>query len=163
MVILDQPLYFNNLNLKPMGNADLVKRWNSTFLAGDMPGYLAYLSEDFQFTGPVPEPIDREGYVGLMFTMLKACPDLNNNLEVMESSDNQVQGAVVMQGTHTADLDLSPMGMPVFPPTGKSFRLPKEPFTITILNGKITRFHAVVGEGGGLMGILGQLGLEVPH
>lgn len=144
-----------------MGNSDLVKHWNTLFFAGDMSGYLSHLSDDFQFTGPVPEPIGGPAFVGLMSTLLNACPDLNNNLKIEEATGNQVKGSVVMQGTHTAELDLSPMGMPVFSPTGKSFELPKEPFIITVENGKITRFHAVVGEGGGLMGILGQLGLGV--
>ena len=146
-----------------MESLSLVKRWNDTFFTGNMPAYLDFLSEDFQFTGPVPKPIGREAFAGLMFTMLKACPNLNNNLTIREASDTQVKRSVTMEGTHTAELDLSPMGMPVFAPTNKSFRLPEEPMTITIKDGKITRFQAEVAEGGGLMGILNQLELPVPH
>jgi hypothetical protein len=40
--------------------------------------------------------------------------------------------------------------------------LPKEPTTVTVKDGKISRLEAAVVPGGGVMGVLAQLGVPVP-
>ena len=74
-----------------------------------------------------------------------------------------VRVAVQITGTHTNDLDLTPMGMTKVPATGKSVSNPVEHPEITIKDGKITSIHvADVTPDGGVGGILKQLGVEMP-
>ena len=49
------------------------------------------------------------------------------------------------------------------PPTGKHVQLPYEPLTVTVINGKATRIGAEHVEGGGVPGVLAQLGIAMPH
>ncbi len=66
-------------------------------------------------------------------------------------------------GTHKGVLDLNPLGMPIsLPSTGKSFKLPKSVFTFRAANDKLIYFGEESAEGGGLAGILAQLGVKLP-
>lgn len=141
-----------------MKASEVVIVWNNAFLAGDQASFMGHMSKDFRFSGPVPEPIGPEAYAGLMNTMKAAMPDLNNHLQVTSETGDTVRGQVQLGGTHTHNLDLSPMGMPVFPATNKAVQLPVETFTAKIENGKITEFAVVVPENGGLKGLLAQIG-----
>jgi hypothetical protein len=65
-------------------------------------------------------------------------------------------------GTHTGVLDLNPIGMPIsLPPTGKSFRLPKSVYTFRVAGDKVTYYSEEAVQGGGLAGILEQLGVKL--
>ena len=48
------------------------------------------------------------------------------------------------------------------PPTGKTFTLPKGQLMLRVANEKVTYFSEEVSEGGGLAGILAQLGVKLP-
>jgi hypothetical protein len=89
-------------------------------------------------------------------------PDWSFNLSDVQVTGNVAHTTHQISGTHTGNLDLSPMGMPVIPATGKSFKLPVEHADLTYEGNKLTRFHADVAAGGGLPGILQQLGVEMP-
>ena len=54
------------------------------------------------------------------------------------------------------------MGVQSLPATGKHVQLPYEPLTITAKNGKITRIESEHVEGGGVPGVLAQLGVKMP-
>ena len=66
-------------------------------------------------------------------------------------------------GTQTGELNLPLPGVPKIPASGKHVSLPKEKNTVTVKNGKISRFEAEVVPGGGVMGILAQLGVPIPQ
>lgn len=76
---------------------------------------------------------------------------------------NVVRVTNQLTGTHTNDFDLSAMGLGVFPATGKSISNPEEQGETTVKDNKITSVHINAVEGGGLMGILKQLGVEPPQ
>jgi hypothetical protein len=54
-------------------------------------------------------------------------------------------------------------GFPKVPASGKHVSLPKEAITITLKNGKISRLEAAKVPGGGVAGVLAQLGIPVPQ
>ena len=130
--------------------------------AKDWDTMASYLSDDMVFSGPIPEPMNREQFLGLIQLMAAAFPDWSYNLSDVQVTGNVAHTTHQVTGTHTGDLDLSPMGMPTIPATGKAFKLPVEYADITVEDGKIVRFHAAVSDDGGLMGILQQLGVEMP-
>lgn len=120
------------------------------------------LSSDFIFAGPVPEPVDGEMWLGLHDRLNAACPDFSFNASGGEQVGDAVRINLQLSGTHQSEMDLSPMGMPNVPATGKSFQLPTEVAMVGFNGDKVSSIEVAKVEGGGLMGILGQLGVEAP-
>jgi hypothetical protein len=66
-------------------------------------------------------------------------------------------------GTQTGELNLPLPGFQKLAATGKHVSLPKEPTTVTVKDGKISRLESTVVPGGGVSGVLAQLGVALPH
>jgi hypothetical protein len=131
--------------------------------SGDMDKAGSYMSDDFVFSGPVPEPISGAQWLGLQRLLLVAFPDWSFNLSDVQVTGNVARTTHQITGTHTGDLDLSPMSLPVIPATGKSIKLPVEHAELTIEGNKAVRLHVPdVSSDGGVPGILQQLGVEMP-
>jgi hypothetical protein len=128
----------------------------------DMETAAGYLSAGFLFSGPVPEPIGKVSWVGLHQGLLAAFPDWSFNLSGVHVEGDLATTTHHITGTHTGDLDLSAMGLPRLPATGKSISLPEEHARCTVKNGKIVRIEIDPNPDGGLPGTLKQLGVEVP-
>lgn len=132
------------------------------FNAGDYDTVASHLSNDFQFSGPVPEPISGQQWIGLTRLLRAAFPDIQYNMRVVSVEGDVVTTTNQLTGTHTGDLDLSAMGMGVIPATGKSFSNPEETGQGTVKGGKFVSIRITPVDGGGLMGILSQLGVKQP-
>ena len=91
-----------------------------------------------------------------------AFSDFSFNLRDAQQVGDAAQVTLQLSGTHSSELDLSALDMPNVPTTGKSFELPPESTTVTIEGEKITSIRVAAVEGGGVMGILSQLGVEPP-
>jgi predicted ester cyclase len=130
--------------------------------SGDMDKVGSYLSDDFVFSGPTPEPISGEQWAGMQTLMRKAFPDWSFNLSDVQVMGNEARATHQITGTHTGDLDLSPMGLAVIPATGKSIKLPTEQAVLTFEGDKVVRFHADPSPDSGLPGLFKQLGVEMP-
>jgi len=130
--------------------------------AGDFDTVASYLSDDMVFSGPVPEPVSGEQWLGLSRLLSVAFPDWSFNLSDVQVTGNVARTTHQVTGTHTGDLDLSPLGMPVVPATGKAIKLPEEHAEVTVEGGKVVRLHTDTPPGGGVPGILQQLGVEMP-
>lgn len=145
-----------------MDARQVAESFAEAFNAGDLDTVASYLTDDFQLSGPTPEPVDGKQWIGLTKLMKAAFPDINYNLRVVGAEGNVVKTMTQVSGTHTGDLDLSAMGMGVIPATGKSFSNPEEPGEATIRGNKIASIHITPVEGAGLMGVLAQLGVKPP-
>ncbi|MCH8877249.1 MAG: nuclear transport factor 2 family protein [Chloroflexi bacterium] len=120
------------------------------------------LSDDFTFSGPVPDPINGAAWLGLHDRLNDAFSDFSFNLRDAQQVGDAAQVTLQLSGTHSSELDLSALDMPNVPTTGKSFELPPESTTVTFEGEKITSIQVAAVEGGGVMGILSQLGVEAP-
>ena len=95
----------------------------------------------------------------------KAFPniDYHFHLDGVDGLDGSViRISSELKGTHRGTLDLSPLGLGATPATGKSFATPREHGRVTIKGDKVDLWVVDRVEGGGLTGVLGQLGLTVP-
>jgi len=102
-------------------------------------------------------------WVGMQSLLLAAFPDWSFNMQDVKEEGNKATTTHHITGTHTGDLDLSPMGMPTIPATGKAISLPVEHAEVTVEGGKIVKMHvADVSPDGGVPGILKQIGVEMP-
>ena len=103
-------------------------------------------------------------YVWMRLTrnLKKAFPNLDYHFHVDGLDGDVVKISEELKGTHSGVLDLSPVGLGVTPATNKSFATPREHVKVTIKDSKVASWVVEPIEGGGLVGILGQLGIKVP-
>jgi len=145
-----------------METKQVAEEFLAAFNAGDMAKCRAFLSDDFTFSGPTPEPVSADQWMGIVMGMRAAFPDINYNIKISGHEENKVMTTTQLTGTHTKDWDLSAMGIGVIPATGKIFSNPKEEGLMTIENGKITSYFINSKEESGIPGMLKQLGVETP-
>jgi hypothetical protein len=145
-----------------MDPKEVAEKFKAAFAQGDLETGRGYLGDGFTFSGPVPQPLNADQWLGLIRSMRAAFPDINYNLKITGAHDNHVHVSTQLTGTHTNDWDMSAMGMGVIPATHKSFANPEEHGTLVIEDGKITNYEISASEGGGVQGILKQLGVQPP-
>jgi predicted ester cyclase len=145
-----------------MTGIEIVKAALAALEAGDFNKASGMLADDMVFAGPVPEPVGKREFIGIQTAMHAGIPDWKFNAADFKENGNQVTVVLQITGTQTKELQLPMPGMAPIPPTGKHIALPKEPGTFTIKDGKITRLEASSVPGGGVMGVLAQLGVPAP-
>jgi predicted ester cyclase len=129
---------------------------------GDFVKAQSTLTNDFQFSGPVPRPISGPAWMSLSASLKTAFPDLNYQFKITGVDGNRVHFSAQLKGTHKGTLDLSAMGMGVIAPTHKAFAATLEHGEASVQNGKVKTWAMEPTEGAGLMAILHQLGAHVP-
>ena len=145
-----------------MTGIEIVKAILAAVEAGDFNKASGMLSDDMVFAGPVPEPVSKREFVGLQIAMQAGIPDWKFNAADLKENGNQVTAVLQITGTQTKELKLPMPGMAPIPATGKHVSLPKEPATFTIKDGKVSRLETAAVPGGGVMGVLAQLGVPAP-
>jgi predicted ester cyclase len=145
-----------------MSATDIVKTVLAALEAGDMNKAGSLVADDMVFAGPVPQPIGKREFLGLQGALVAAIPDWKFNASDYKEQGDTVRVKVHISGAHTAPLSLPALGIQSLPPTGKRVQLPYEPITISVKNGKVTRIETEHVEGGGVPGLLAQLGVRPP-
>jgi predicted ester cyclase len=143
-----------------MNNREIAEEFVDAFNKGDIAKFGSFLAEDFKFSGPVPEPLSKKEWLGLLTIFKTAFPDINYNMRLVSTEGNVLNTTAQLTGTHSGNLDMSAMGLGVFPPTGKTFSNPEETGEAVVEEGKIKSIHMRNGKEGGVSGMLAQLGLE---
>jgi predicted ester cyclase len=145
-----------------MSNTDVFKATLAALEARDMKKVDGLISDEFKLAGPVPQPIGKREYVGLMSAAIGAMPDWKFNASDLKEQGDQVSGKFHISGTQTAPLILPALGIQSFAATGKHVQLPLEQVTATFKNGQMTRLESDGAKGGGLAGVLAQIGAPMP-
>ncbi len=141
----------------------IVRETIAAYEAGNVSRAGQYLTDDFTFSGPTPEPVGKTEFLGLMGGLLEAFPDWRFNAKNFKVQGNKVTFTTKVTGTHTDTLDTHIPGIPPVPATNKKITMPEEP-NIAILRGdKIASFELTPVPGGGVAGILSQLGVSAMH
>jgi SnoaL-like domain len=146
-----------------MNDIDVVKAGLAASESGKVGKFADLLTDDMVFAGPVPQPIGKREFVGLMTALVAAMPDWKFNGKDFKQNGGKVTAVFQITGTQTRDLQLPMPGFQKIPASGKHVALPKEGMTITVKNGKISRLESEVVPGGGVNGILAQLGVPMPQ
>ena len=119
------------------------------------------VAEDFVITGATPQPLNKEAFIGLMHATLTAMPDWAFNASGFEEDGDTVTLKSRITGTHTGPLELP--GMPPIPATGKKVALPEETQIYTLRDGKLVKLQVEDVPGGGIPGMLQQIGVALPQ
>ena len=129
---------------------------------GDFENVRSMLADDFQFSGPVPEPINKEAWLEMSASLKTAFPDLDYHFKVIGVEGDIVRSTSQLSGTHNGAFDLTSMNMGVIPATNKAFSTKSEKTKVTVKDNKITLWAVEPNDGAGLIEILKQLEVEVP-
>ena len=139
-----------------MNARETVMKADKEISGGELSKVGGYLAEDFRFVGVGPQPLNKDQTLGVWATLRAGMPDFNHNLGNLREAGNIVYATVEVTGTHTATLSI-PHG-PTLPATGRKWHNPLERIAITVRDGKITEWAVEPVPGGGMAGLLGQLG-----
>jgi len=146
-----------------MKTKEVVETYLSAVEAGDFARAATFLSDNFTFVGPAPQPLGKKEYLKVQGALVAGMPDWKfNSKKIEEVTPNHVKLTVAVSGTQTRDLDLSALGMPKLSATGKHVQNPTEKVEISIENGKLTNLTVEKVPGGGIPGVLSQLGVSLP-
>ena len=145
-----------------MNKRETVQALMDSVQKGDLEVAESMLADDFQFSGPVPEPINKEAWLGMSSSLRTAFPDLDYHFKVIGTEGDVVRTTSQLSGTHTGSFDLTNMQMGVIPATNKTFVTTREKTKITVKENKITAWAVEPTQGAGVMEILKQLDVEVP-
>lgn len=107
----------------------------------------------------MPAPMNQAQFVGFLTILTTACSDMNFNPRISDVSGNTFKLNWQLTGTHTDTLKLSVIGMSDFEATNRSFSLPEDVYTITVDGDKVRKIEISPVEGGGIQGVIQQLGL----
>lgn len=121
-----------------------------------------YLTSDFTFGGAVPQPLSADAWLGVHKAFAAAMPDFSFNASDIREEQGGVRLHLRISGTQTRAMALPVPGIPVIAPTGKRVQLPAESCTAHFRGDKIASYTVEKVSGGGLPGILGQLGAALP-
>ena len=145
-----------------MTNVEVVLAATVAMERGDFDSARGMMTDDFTFSGPVPEPVDRESFLGLMRGLIAGLPDWSFGMRDLREDGDVVHGLAHVSGTHIGTISLPFLGIPDLPATGRHAENADEPVTMTVRGGKLAGIHADVGPDGGVAGILRQLGATIP-
>ena len=145
-----------------MNKREIVQTLLDSVQKGDFEKAKSLLSDDFQFSGPIPEPVNREAWLGMSSSLKTAFPDLDYRFKVIGADDDVVKTTSQLSGTHSGSFDLTNMNMGVIPATNKAFSAKLEKTKITVKENKINSWAVEPTQGAGLNAILDQLGVKLP-
>jgi len=145
-----------------MSAIDTVKTFITALQAGDLELAAQYMSDDFSMSGWTAQPIGKGEFLAMQSELHAALPDLTYHLSDLQEDRDSVTGLMSLSGTHTQDLALPVFGIPLIPATGIAVELPQVQTEYTFDAGKVKAMHVETLAGGGLTGLLQQVGTELP-
>lgn len=146
-----------------MSNIDVVQQFLSSLEQGNMHAAAQMLSDHFLFKGPSLLVLTKAQYLEAHGALVQAIPDWQYNPTGWREEGDTVSVKMHITGTHTHTLRYPfPSVFKEEPPTHRHLSLPEETTRVEVRDGKITSMEADIVPGGGIMGVLEQLGLKAP-
>ena len=129
---------------------------------GDFDKAKTLLSDDFQFKGLVPRPLNGKTWLRLSASLKMAFAGLNYHFKVESADGNIVNTTSQMSGNNRGAFDLTGLRMGVISATNRNFSTATENHTITVRDEKVSSWAVEPTEGAGLMAIIKQLDVKLP-
>ena len=124
---------------------------------GDFEVAKSMLADDFQCSGVISEPINRDTWLGMSASLRTAFPNLDYHFRVIGAEGDIVRTTMQLSGTHSGSFDLTNMNMGMIPATDKTFVAKREKTKVTVKENKVIAWVVEPTEGAGLVAILSQL------
>jgi hypothetical protein len=120
------------------------------------------LADDFQFSGFLPQALNKEAWLGMSAGLKTAFPDLDYHFKVIGTEGNVVRTSMQLSGTHSGSFDLANLNLGVISATDKTFVAKPQKTKVTVKENKVTAWVVDPAQGAGLMAILSQLDVNKP-
>lgn len=135
---------------------EVFKLYAAALDRGDLEAMAALIHDDFRLEGAGLDGIGKPEFLGAMKAQLAAFPDYSENpTDIVEDGD-LVRFVAHVRGTQRGTFALP--GMAPIAPTGKQIKLPPEPAWVKVAGDRLLLYHVEAVPGGGIGGILSQLG-----
>lgn len=151
-----------------MNGADIVKQFMFALQSQEFTLASDYLADDFTFTGMLPRPLNKKQFITLMKELKYGMPNLSLNVQNIHEMNNELKQeqsaecTVQLTGTQSNAMELVPLSLPTIPQTNRRIILPEEQWRFTFENDKIAAIVVPPVPGGGIPGLLHQLGIDIP-
>jgi len=145
-----------------MNKRETVQALMDAVQEGDFENVRSMLADDFQFSGPIPEPVNKEAWLEMSASLKTAFPDLDYHFKVIGANGDVVRSTAQLSGTHSGLLDLTNMNLGMIPATNTAFSTKSEKTKVTVKDGKITLWAVEPNDEAGLMEILKQIDAKLP-
>ena len=128
-------------------NMQVVQEWLDA-AAHDFDAAYGYFADDFQWVQADGVVMDRDAYIGMANMLRSAIPDLSHVVGEVREESGTITMVSHFEGTHKNDLDLSALGMGVFPASGRKIVFPEGITRLSVKGDKITSLEQVPGSRG---------------
>lgn len=142
-----------------MNKREIVQAFMDSIQQGKFELAKSMLTDDFHFSGLVPELIDKKTWLEMSANLKMAFPDLDYHFKVIGTNGDVVRSTTQLSGTHTGPLDLINVNMGLVPVTNKHISAKTAKTKVTVKEGKIKLWIVEPIDGSGLDAILHQLGV----
>ena len=133
--------------------------YHAALSSHDMEGLAARITDDAVLVTPMGE-LPRTAFLATMQALFAGFPDFSFEHGPARVAGDRITVEMRMAGTHTGVLALPIPGLSPIAPTGKHVTLPNQNFTYTVRDGLVSRIDPESVAGGGVPGILAQLGVS---
>lgn len=120
------------------------------------------LDQEFLFTGWTPKPLNKADFLTTMKELKSGIPSLMFNLHNLAEQGNTVTGSIQIAGYQSDSFSIPPLSLPPIPQMARSISLPVEDVSFELEGDKILRWSVHHVAGGGISGLLHQLGFDAP-
>ena len=103
-----------------MNKRETVQALMDALQEGDFENVRSMLADDFQFSGLISEPINKEVWLEMSANLKTAFPDLDYHFKVIGADGDVVRSTAQLSGTHSGSFDLTSMNLGMIPATNKN-------------------------------------------
>jgi predicted SnoaL-like aldol condensation-catalyzing enzyme len=144
---------------------DMVTAFMQALETKDFDGAASYLSDDFYFSGSMPRPLNKDQFIKFFQELARGIPNISFHVhDVHEVEENDIGSREVatiqMTGHQVNAINLYQLSLPIIPQMGKSVSLPEEHWEYVVRGNAIAAIDAEHVPGGGVAGLLHQLGVD---
>ena len=144
-----------------MKASEVVKDFLTAIEKNDFKKAESLTSNDFSVEGVGPTNLNSSEFLGVHRALNTGLPDFSFNHKIISETTDQVNVSVRLTGTHKRDMNAPIPGLGTIKATNKQVRMPEENVRITVKNNKIAKVHVQEAPGGGLPGLLKQIGVDI--
>lgn len=147
-----------------MSITDTVNTFITALQSGDIELAADTMSDDFVMSGFAPKQLNKNQFLATYSNLLASMPDLSfNTTDELSEGNDTVQTEIEITGTHLNQLALPVLGIQPIEPTGLAVTLAQTKTTYHVnSDNKVTSMQMQSVLGGGLEGLLQQVGAELP-
>lgn len=147
--------------------SNIVTTFMQALEAKDFDGAASFLSEDFYFGGSMPQPLNKDQFIKFFRELAQGIPNISYHFHDLHEVEENEQGnrevaTIQMTGHQTDALNLYQLSLPPIPQLDKTISLPEEHWEYVVRGNVIVAIDAEHVSGGGIAGLLHQLGVDAP-